>query len=94
MLEQLELLADPGLTRIQALRRGGDVQAAVGDCKQVSELLQGHGCMLAWLARGRVHITISYMALSNGRCACPDDHGGASNSAVSYCFLIILKPVE
>ena len=41
-LELLELLADAGLARVQALGRGGDVEPAVGDAYEVLELLERH----------------------------------------------------
>ena len=41
-LEQLELLADAGLRRVQALSSGRDVQAVVDDRKQIFQLLQFH----------------------------------------------------
>ena len=42
VLEQLDLLADPGLGGMQLLGRGGDVQPALRDGGQVTQLVQFH----------------------------------------------------
>jgi hypothetical protein len=43
LLQQLELLADSRLARIQAVSGGRDVEATVGNGHQVPELLESHG---------------------------------------------------
>ena len=43
VLEQLDLLAHPGLRGVQLVRRGGDVETALGDGGEVTQLVQFHG---------------------------------------------------
>lgn len=57
-LQQLQLLADPGLAREQPIGGGRDVQAAVDDSNEVFELLERHGLITGNEDTYRLNITI------------------------------------
>ena len=63
-LQLFQLLADPGLAGIQALRSGRDVQSTVGDSNQILELFQGHRSsmqMSAWYRDSKANRKIKHL---------------------------------
>ena len=65
LLEQLQLLADARLARIQALRGRRDVQATVSNRDQVFELLKSHRRRTDGGSAGEgAYIAIGYKTLS------------------------------